>query len=87
MSTERTSRLAILTLGQQVALRAWQHEHGRNWRGKLMDYFTTGGDANSPALRQIRNQHLPWLKTLTPADFELQIPVRYGTIPCAYEAR
>lgn len=87
MSTEKTSRLAILTLGQQTALRAWQQEHGRNWRSKLMDHFAAGGDANAPALRQIRNQHLPWLKSLTAADFELPTPVRYGQIPCAEDAR
>ncbi|WP_432263060.1 hypothetical protein [Cupriavidus sp. TMH.W2] len=76
------SRLDVLTLDQLTALRAWRQGHGRSWRRELMDHYATGRDANSPALRQIRNQHMELLAELTSSDFTLPLTVYYGTVAC-----
>lgn len=87
MTQPKTSRLAVLTAEQLVALREWHQAHGRNWRDALMKHFASGRDSNSPALRQIRNRHLPSLQSITATDFTLPVHVQYGTIACAREAR
>ncbi|MGE8453740.1 MAG: hypothetical protein ACN6OP_24660, partial [Pseudomonadales bacterium] len=87
MTQPKTSRLAVLTAEQLVALREWHQAHGRNWRDALMKHFASGRDSNSPALRQIRNRHLPSLQSITATDYTLPVHVQYGTIACAREAR
>lgn len=49
-----------LTLEQVTALRVYAEKHGRNWRAKLCDEWTTG-KCQGP-LQQVRNIRGPsWL--------------------------
>jgi hypothetical protein len=80
MEHQKISKLAELTRPQANALRHRFNRDGRLWRSRLMEDYAAGRDAYDPALRQMRNERLPWLQTVKAEDFLLPAPAHYGLL-------